>query len=255
MMIQAADLLATTKNPSEDQIRTAMNGHLCRCGTYPQDPDRDPAGGESNGKGRCVMTGLIPEKDVSRNSFIKGGGVIVVVSVAGAAGARKAANDPSAPSPAHTGAFPDRRTRPRSTPSSRSTRTTPSTLFPAGSSSGREPDRRAHDRGRGAAARSTRSPTAQSTRTCRPPAPQPEAPPRRRVWRDEHPWRRGRRADAAPGHGRDAARRPGRRASRSRTASSPATARRSIHLPDGREAVQLDDRGRNPTLTPGKLSS
>src|SRR6202140_1512055 len=34
MMIQAVDLLATTKNPSEDQIRTAMNGHLCRCGTY-----------------------------------------------------------------------------------------------------------------------------------------------------------------------------------------------------------------------------
>jgi aerobic-type carbon monoxide dehydrogenase small subunit (CoxS/CutS family) len=36
MMIQAADLLATTKNPTEDQIRTAMNGHLCRCGTYPR---------------------------------------------------------------------------------------------------------------------------------------------------------------------------------------------------------------------------
>jgi len=35
MMIQAADLLTTTKSPTEDQIRTAMNGHLCRCGTYP----------------------------------------------------------------------------------------------------------------------------------------------------------------------------------------------------------------------------
>ena len=34
MIIQAADLLSTTKNPSEDQIRTAMNGHICRCGTY-----------------------------------------------------------------------------------------------------------------------------------------------------------------------------------------------------------------------------
>jgi isoquinoline 1-oxidoreductase subunit alpha len=34
MMIQAADLLATSKNPSEGSIRTAMNGHLCRCGTY-----------------------------------------------------------------------------------------------------------------------------------------------------------------------------------------------------------------------------
>ena len=32
MMIQAADLHSTTK----DQIRTAMNGHLWRCGTYPR---------------------------------------------------------------------------------------------------------------------------------------------------------------------------------------------------------------------------
>jgi aerobic-type carbon monoxide dehydrogenase small subunit (CoxS/CutS family) len=34
MIIQAADLLATTKKPSEDEIKIAMNGHLCRCGTY-----------------------------------------------------------------------------------------------------------------------------------------------------------------------------------------------------------------------------
>jgi aerobic-type carbon monoxide dehydrogenase small subunit (CoxS/CutS family) len=36
MLIQAADLLSTKKNPTEDQIRAAMNGHLCRCGTYPK---------------------------------------------------------------------------------------------------------------------------------------------------------------------------------------------------------------------------
>ena len=36
MMIQAADLLGTTKNPTSDQIRTALNGHICRCGTYPR---------------------------------------------------------------------------------------------------------------------------------------------------------------------------------------------------------------------------
>jgi aerobic-type carbon monoxide dehydrogenase small subunit (CoxS/CutS family) len=36
MMIQAADLLSTTKSPTEEQIKTAMNGHLCRCGTYPR---------------------------------------------------------------------------------------------------------------------------------------------------------------------------------------------------------------------------
>src|ERR1700733_8256771 len=34
MLIQAADLLATTKNPSVTVIKQAMNGHLCRCGTY-----------------------------------------------------------------------------------------------------------------------------------------------------------------------------------------------------------------------------
>jgi aerobic-type carbon monoxide dehydrogenase small subunit (CoxS/CutS family) len=34
MLIQAADLLGTTKNPSVQTIKEAMNGHLCRCGTY-----------------------------------------------------------------------------------------------------------------------------------------------------------------------------------------------------------------------------
>ena len=36
MMIQAADLLAKNDNPSDAQIKSAMNGHLCRCGTYPR---------------------------------------------------------------------------------------------------------------------------------------------------------------------------------------------------------------------------
>jgi aerobic-type carbon monoxide dehydrogenase small subunit (CoxS/CutS family) len=34
MIIQAADLLAKNKNPTKAEIKTAMNGHLCRCGTY-----------------------------------------------------------------------------------------------------------------------------------------------------------------------------------------------------------------------------
>ena len=34
MLIQAADLLSTEKNPSVETIQQAMNGHLCRCGTY-----------------------------------------------------------------------------------------------------------------------------------------------------------------------------------------------------------------------------
>jgi isoquinoline 1-oxidoreductase alpha subunit len=36
MLIQAADLLTTNKQPTPTQIRQAMNGHLCRCGTYPR---------------------------------------------------------------------------------------------------------------------------------------------------------------------------------------------------------------------------
>jgi isoquinoline 1-oxidoreductase subunit alpha len=36
MIIQATDLLSTTKHPTGEQIRTAMNGHLCRCGTHNQ---------------------------------------------------------------------------------------------------------------------------------------------------------------------------------------------------------------------------
>ena len=34
MTIKASELLAKNPNPSEAQIRQAMNGHLCRCGTY-----------------------------------------------------------------------------------------------------------------------------------------------------------------------------------------------------------------------------
>ena len=34
-IMKAAELLAKTPRPTEVEIRTAMNGHLCRCGTYP----------------------------------------------------------------------------------------------------------------------------------------------------------------------------------------------------------------------------
>jgi len=36
MIIQAADLLSKTPQPTEAQIRSVMNGHLCRCGSYPR---------------------------------------------------------------------------------------------------------------------------------------------------------------------------------------------------------------------------
>jgi aerobic-type carbon monoxide dehydrogenase small subunit (CoxS/CutS family) len=35
MMVKAAELLSKNPKPDAAQIRTAMNGHLCRCGTYP----------------------------------------------------------------------------------------------------------------------------------------------------------------------------------------------------------------------------
>ena len=36
MVIKAAELLAGNPAPSEAEIVAAMNGHLCRCGTYPR---------------------------------------------------------------------------------------------------------------------------------------------------------------------------------------------------------------------------
>jgi len=36
MIVKGAELLVRTPQPTDQQIRTAMNGHLCRCGTYPR---------------------------------------------------------------------------------------------------------------------------------------------------------------------------------------------------------------------------
>jgi aerobic-type carbon monoxide dehydrogenase small subunit (CoxS/CutS family) len=35
MLIKATELLNNNPDPSEAEIRAALNGHLCRCGTYP----------------------------------------------------------------------------------------------------------------------------------------------------------------------------------------------------------------------------
>jgi isoquinoline 1-oxidoreductase alpha subunit len=35
-IMQAADLLARTTDPTDDEIDVAMSGNLCRCGTYPR---------------------------------------------------------------------------------------------------------------------------------------------------------------------------------------------------------------------------
>ncbi len=36
MIVKGAELLATGRQPTEAEIRQHMNGHLCRCGSYPR---------------------------------------------------------------------------------------------------------------------------------------------------------------------------------------------------------------------------
>lgn len=36
MILGAAALLEKTPNPTPDQVKTALEGHICRCGTYPR---------------------------------------------------------------------------------------------------------------------------------------------------------------------------------------------------------------------------
>jgi len=36
MSIKAAELISQKPHPTDAEIRSAMNGHLCRCGTYPR---------------------------------------------------------------------------------------------------------------------------------------------------------------------------------------------------------------------------
>jgi aerobic-type carbon monoxide dehydrogenase small subunit (CoxS/CutS family) len=36
MLVKGSELLAQNPHPTEAQIRSHMNGHLCRCGTYPR---------------------------------------------------------------------------------------------------------------------------------------------------------------------------------------------------------------------------
>ena len=36
MILSAVALVASNKNPTNDEIARAMNGNICRCGTYPR---------------------------------------------------------------------------------------------------------------------------------------------------------------------------------------------------------------------------
>ena len=54
MIIKAAELLARTPDPSEAEIRQHMNGHLCRCGTYPRIVKAIRRAAGAMGKGRAA---------------------------------------------------------------------------------------------------------------------------------------------------------------------------------------------------------
>lgn len=54
MVMSCVALLATTKNPTDEQIRRAVAGNLCRCGTYPHvfAACRDAEGAAGAGRGK-----------------------------------------------------------------------------------------------------------------------------------------------------------------------------------------------------------
>jgi aerobic-type carbon monoxide dehydrogenase small subunit (CoxS/CutS family) len=54
MVMSCAALLSATRNPTDEQIRRAVAGNLCRCGTYTHvfAACREAAGGPGDGKGR-----------------------------------------------------------------------------------------------------------------------------------------------------------------------------------------------------------
>jgi aerobic-type carbon monoxide dehydrogenase small subunit (CoxS/CutS family) len=45
MITAAVALLATNASPTDDEIKQALNGHICRCGTYPRIVDALRAAG------------------------------------------------------------------------------------------------------------------------------------------------------------------------------------------------------------------
>ena len=66
--------VAERPDPTEAQIRQAMNGHLCRCGTYPRGSRGHPAGGQGHARvdGRSRRASILPR------ALLKAGGALVV---------------------------------------------------------------------------------------------------------------------------------------------------------------------------------
>ena len=66
-IMSAAALLAKTPNPTDEQITQAMNGNLCRCGTYERIRKSDASQPRARGKRRRAMSPL------SRREFVTAG--------------------------------------------------------------------------------------------------------------------------------------------------------------------------------------
>ena len=62
MIIQAAELLSKTPQPTDAEIRAAMNGHLCRCGSYPRVIKAIQRASARNGR----YIGRAPEKEIAQ---------------------------------------------------------------------------------------------------------------------------------------------------------------------------------------------
>jgi aerobic-type carbon monoxide dehydrogenase small subunit (CoxS/CutS family) len=80
MIVTAAALLAKTPQPSEAQIRTAMNGHLCRCGSYPRVIKAIHRAAEKMHAARALR--IEPEGAIAETS-VKGAGASAETEVAG----------------------------------------------------------------------------------------------------------------------------------------------------------------------------
>ena len=62
MMIQAADLLGDHQEPVRGPDPHGDERASLPLWDLSENPDRDPAGGQGNGKGRCMMTGFLHEE-------------------------------------------------------------------------------------------------------------------------------------------------------------------------------------------------
>ena len=70
MIVKAAELLSKNPRPDDAQIKRAMNGHLCRCGTYPRIVQAVRRAARDDGGG--AMSALL------RREFLKAGGALVI---------------------------------------------------------------------------------------------------------------------------------------------------------------------------------